>query len=378
MTEPTKPSYRIFLSYRREDETDFVLLVYSWFIWRYGRDNVFIDFESTPSGAQFDNVIREEVKNCDALVAIIGPKWKDIMRKRAFDDEKDYVQLEIGLALDEKKQVVPVQIKGADWPLPNDVPQKCRGILGYQKAVLQSGEGFMDSMQRLLDSLDRTLTAQMQRRQEANTLDAASPASGLALGYYINFLRPVLRSLTELNPSQPDQYLSSIEVAKREAPEKIVFAFGQAAGAREHLQLSVIIPPRIELVRGSALAAVRRDLKQASIRTSGSMRPYLLDARQVGQDFELVDFPTTITALESWLQRRMKEKSLRLDSEEAQQLEHDELDNFEHMLKWWAQPDLLAPEFKDRLQITAFNPEAIATNWLAPVWKVDSKSSAGP
>ena len=102
-------------------------------------------------------------------------------------------------------------------------------MLGYQKAVLESGEGFMDSMQRLLNSLDRTLAVQVPRRREADTLDAVSPASGLALGYYINFLRPVLRSLTELNPAKPDQYLSSIEVAERDAPQQIVFAFGQAA-----------------------------------------------------------------------------------------------------------------------------------------------------
>jgi hypothetical protein len=376
MTEPTKSPYRIFLSYRRQDEPDFVLLVYSWLVNRYGRENVFMDFQSTPSGAQFDEVIREEVKNCDALVAIIGPKWKTIMRERAFDEE-DYVRLEIGLALDQKKQVVPVQIKGADWPQPGDLPKECKGMLGYENAVLQSGEGFMDSMQRLLTSLDRILAVQVPRRQEAGDLDAVSPASGLALGYYINFLRPVLHSLTELNPAQPDEYLSSIEVSERDTPQQIVFAFGQAAGAREHLQLSVIIPPRIGLVRGTALAAVRRDLKQASIRISGSARPYLLDARQAGQDFQLVDFPTTITALESWLKRRMKQESLKLDSEEALRLEHDELGRFERMLKWWAEDELLAPEFKDRVQITAFNPEASETSWLAPVWKVGSRSSAG-
>jgi len=368
MTEPTKSSYRIFLSYRRQDEPDFVLLVYSWFVWRYGRENVFMDFQSTPYGDEFGRVIREKVNNCDALVAIIGPQWKKSMLERAFKD--DYVRLEISLALEGKKRVVPVQIKGAEWPEPDDLPPECKAMLGYQKAVLESGEGFMDSMQRLLNSLDQALAVQARRRQEADTLDAVSPASGLALGYYINFLRPVLRSLTELDPAQPDQYLSSIEVAERDAQQQIVFAFGRAIGARERLQFSVIIPPRIELVRGPALASVRRELKQASIRVSGSARPYLLDARQAGQEFQLVDFPTTITALDSWLKRRMKQESLKLDSEQALRLEHDELGRFEGMLKWWAQDELLAPEFKDRVQITAFNPEASETSWLAPAWKV--------
>ena len=81
MLEEKKPSYRIFISYRHEDNPDLCHHLYSWFVWRYGRDNVFMDFESTPSGSRFETVIEESVKTCDALVAIIGPEWISLMGK---------------------------------------------------------------------------------------------------------------------------------------------------------------------------------------------------------------------------------------------------------------------------------------------------------
>jgi len=46
--------------------------IYSWFVHHYGRENVFMDFESIPSGARFADVISNEIRKCDALVVVIG------------------------------------------------------------------------------------------------------------------------------------------------------------------------------------------------------------------------------------------------------------------------------------------------------------------
>jgi hypothetical protein len=82
----------------------------------------------------------------------------------------------------------------------------------------------------------------------------------------------------------------------------------------------------------------------------------------------LIDFPHALTVLENWIQRRIKHESLWRDSDQANELEQIELGRFERMLKWWAEPDLEAPEFKGRVQITRFSPETPELEWLRPIW----------
>jgi hypothetical protein len=88
MAEEQKASYKIFISYRHdEDHFDFVHHIYSGFVQKYGRGNVFMDFESTPAGVPFNDVIFNWIRNCDAVVVVIGPKWTQLMRKKAFVDD---------------------------------------------------------------------------------------------------------------------------------------------------------------------------------------------------------------------------------------------------------------------------------------------------
>ena len=76
MAARAKSKYRIFISYRRQDEPDFVHHIYSWMVWHYGRDNVFMDFRAYRPAQTSRAGSREEIKNCDALLAIIGPKME--------------------------------------------------------------------------------------------------------------------------------------------------------------------------------------------------------------------------------------------------------------------------------------------------------------
>ncbi|HTC12649.1 MAG TPA: STING domain-containing protein [Chthoniobacterales bacterium] len=366
MAEEQKASYKIFINYRRdEDHFDFVHHIYSWFVHHYGRENVFMDFESIPSGARFADVISNEIRKCDALVVVIGPKWTTLMRKKAFVD--DYVRSEISLALEEKKLVVPVRIKGAKLPTEDELPKECKSLGAHQDSVLAEKEGFIDSIKGLIDSIDRILQPHVARRQEAEDLDKFSPTSGLALGYYVNFLKPVLESLTKIDKDRPAEYLNSFDITEREPPHQLIFTFPKTAPTREKLPFYIIIPPR---VKKNFLEPVKRDLKRAAIGAGDSKRPYsyYLDARETTSGYQLIDFPNALTVLENWIQRRIKHESLWRDSDQANELEQIELGRFERMLKWWAEPDLEAPEFKGRVQITRFSPETPELEWLRPIW----------
>jgi hypothetical protein len=106
---PTQGTSRckIFISYRREDERDFVHLLRKFFTVHYGTDNIFMDSYSIPFGADWKEVIQRKIQWCDAMVAIIGPKWVDLIREKAIE-EFDPVRMEITLALAEKKVIIPV------------------------------------------------------------------------------------------------------------------------------------------------------------------------------------------------------------------------------------------------------------------------------
>lgn len=152
------PNRRIFINYRRTDHPDFVERIRDWFAWKYGRENVFMDFDTIPPFTPFAHFIREEVRKCDVLVAIIGPQWVDLLHERmAEDDSEDYARLEIRLALEEEKLIAPVCIKKAGVPLARDLPPDIKSMLDYNVAYLDSGRHFLDNIEMLMESMEKEL-----------------------------------------------------------------------------------------------------------------------------------------------------------------------------------------------------------------------------
>ncbi len=150
---------KIFINYRRADNPDFVERIRDWFAWTYGRDSVFMDFDTIPPFTPFADFIRDKVRECDVLVAIIGPRWMDLLRERVEQgDDEDYVQLEIRLALEEGKPIAPICIKNAPPPRARDLPNPLRPMLEYNMAKLDAGRHFLDNIEMLIDSLEQEMS----------------------------------------------------------------------------------------------------------------------------------------------------------------------------------------------------------------------------
>ena len=79
---------KIFISYRRSDNPDFVDRIRDWFIHRYGRANVFMDFDSIPPGVKFADYIRATIQQSDTVIAVIGPRWLELLREKDMSDVK--------------------------------------------------------------------------------------------------------------------------------------------------------------------------------------------------------------------------------------------------------------------------------------------------
>ena len=124
---------RIFISYRRQDAKYQARSIYAAFAREVGRENVFMDVDSIPPGANFRKILKDWVDRCEVLLALIGPDWIDARDlqtgQRRLENPSDFVRIEIGQALGRDIPVVPVLLDGAPLPqvhqLPDDLKELC-------------------------------------------------------------------------------------------------------------------------------------------------------------------------------------------------------------------------------------------------------------
>jgi formylglycine-generating enzyme required for sulfatase activity len=122
-------SSKVFISYRRDDARWPAKQIYDAFIKVLSKEDVFIDINSIPPGADFVKTIKDWVEQCDFMLVIIGSGWIDAVDsksgKRRLENPKDFVRIEVREGLKRGIPVVPVIFDRAPIPkasqLPNDL-----------------------------------------------------------------------------------------------------------------------------------------------------------------------------------------------------------------------------------------------------------------
>ena len=156
----------IFISYRREDAAGPARRLYERLADRFSAASVFIDVETLEVGDEFGQVIEEKVGFCDALVAVIGPRWLDAADgtgRRRLDDADDWVRREIAAALDAGTKVLPVLVDGARLPERRALPAAVARLADHQVLDLRT-----DRFDRDADRLVSALEAVQRRGGVAN------------------------------------------------------------------------------------------------------------------------------------------------------------------------------------------------------------------
>lgn len=146
---------RFFLSYRRDDAGGIAGRIYDRLRDRFGAENVFLDTATIRLGDRFVESIGRAIEQCDVLLAIIGPKWASITTvdgQRRLDDPNDYVRLEIKVAIQAEKRVVPTLVEGAKMPTANELPFDLRPLVERQAITIRN-ESFDQDIQQLIDAL---------------------------------------------------------------------------------------------------------------------------------------------------------------------------------------------------------------------------------
>jgi hypothetical protein len=141
----------IFVSYRREDAAGHAGRLVDRLTARFGADGVFMDVQDIAPGDKFAASIDDTIARCDCLVAVIGPRWVDLMQQRA-PGLDDFVRHEIGAALRRDITVVPVLVGGARMPSRQVLPADL-AALSQRNAVEIRDDRFEDDVARLGDAL---------------------------------------------------------------------------------------------------------------------------------------------------------------------------------------------------------------------------------
>ncbi len=144
----------VFLSYRRSDSSEEAKQIKTAMATRFGEDVVFRDEEAIPAGTDFREAIAAALGDCVAMLVVIGPDWltaKSDSGERRLDNTRDFVHIEIAKALSRSIPVVPVLVRNATIPSPEELPESLKGLA--TRNAIKFDVQSEDSVDRLCDDL---------------------------------------------------------------------------------------------------------------------------------------------------------------------------------------------------------------------------------
>jgi hypothetical protein len=128
----------VFISYRRDDAAAWAGRLCDHLSSSFGPDRVFMDVEDIPPGSDFTQAIENTVSQCDVLLAVIGPRWLELLREGRSD--RDFVVHEIAAALRRGVTVIPVLVGGAVMPAERELPPELAPLGRRQAVTLRDAE----------------------------------------------------------------------------------------------------------------------------------------------------------------------------------------------------------------------------------------------
>ncbi|MBA3868456.1 MAG: TIR domain-containing protein [Anaerolineae bacterium] len=161
---------RIFINYRRQDSEGYVGRLYDHLAQHFETQDIFMDVDSIPPGADFVETLEKAIAGCDVLIAMIGPQWVDIKDERGerrLDQWNDFVRIEIGSALKQKKVVIPVLVGRARMPTPTELPEDLL-LFARRNALELTQQHFAQDVQKLVKVIQDAAPTKQNNKPRAN------------------------------------------------------------------------------------------------------------------------------------------------------------------------------------------------------------------
>ena len=153
----------IAISYRRQDSNPVAGRLYDRLQAEFGKDTVFMDFDSIPYGVDFREHIKHTLQRAKVIVAIIGPDWAGANDKsgRRIDDPSDFVRLEIASALETGIPIIPVLFNNTPMPDSKSLPAELEGLAFRNGLALDTGIDFHHHTDRLIAGIHKVVDAHL-------------------------------------------------------------------------------------------------------------------------------------------------------------------------------------------------------------------------
>ncbi len=153
---PGGPALRsIFINYRRSDSEGEAGHLFDELSARFGANSVFMDVAAIEPGRDFRKAIDHSVSTCSVVLALIGQSWlapSGAGGARRLDDPNDFVRIELASALRRDIPVIPVLVRGARMPQPDQLPDDLKE-LAFRNAVELTHARWKSDVQVLIQSL---------------------------------------------------------------------------------------------------------------------------------------------------------------------------------------------------------------------------------
>jgi hypothetical protein len=147
----------LFISYRRDDSIAITGRIYDRLCLAFGEPQVFKDVDNIPPGANYKDILQNEVWKCDVLLTVIGQNWltaSDDQGRRRLELEDDFVRIEVEAGLKRPEVlVIPVLVDGARMPQPDDLPERLRDLHYRNAAAVRHDPDFNRDMGRLITTI---------------------------------------------------------------------------------------------------------------------------------------------------------------------------------------------------------------------------------
>src|SRR5690349_14436453 len=120
----------IAISYRRDDSLPITGRLYDRLQAKFGKQRVFMDFDSIPPGVDFRQKIKETIERANRMIAVIGPHWFGDQSdgSRRIDDPLDIVRLELEYALSRDIPIIPLLVNNTVMPKPEKLPSNLQSL----------------------------------------------------------------------------------------------------------------------------------------------------------------------------------------------------------------------------------------------------------
>jgi hypothetical protein len=128
-------SGKLFINYRRDDTRDMAARIRDRLAATFGDTNVFMDVDDLMAGQRFDKELEKALDETDVFLAVIGPRWLELLAERA-GGKRDYVREEIAGALSRGITVIPVLVERTPLPEHDALPEDMQNLVLHQKHVV--------------------------------------------------------------------------------------------------------------------------------------------------------------------------------------------------------------------------------------------------